>query len=156
MPRVCQNKKKWDSVTCVQTLWSLNQPHSLGCLLVCFFEAGLFWLLRAIFAVDLHLACSELLCCLQIQVLIWRYDLVYFLLKVVFVCAVGSTGLNTRWGFPKNGILCCAQLLRWWEAILDHLWNFHYKEQAMCAISATWDSLEQWVYPVLLCLEELH
>lgn len=157
---VCQNWKKWDSITCVQILWSLNQPHGLGCLLVCFFDTGLFWLLWAIFAVSLHLACSDLLCCPQIQVLIWRYDLVYYVIyiihKAVFVCAVGSTGLNPRQGFQRNGILCCAQLLRWWEAILNHLWNFHYKEQAMCAISTTWDSLEQPVYPVLLCFEELH
>lgn len=53
--------KKWDSVPYVQTQWSPSKPHGLGCLLVCFFETGLFWLPRAIYAVSQHLACSKFL-----------------------------------------------------------------------------------------------
>lgn len=44
-------EEEWDSVPCVQTLWSPSKPHGSGCLLVCLM--GLFWLPRALYAVSL-------------------------------------------------------------------------------------------------------
>lgn len=36
---VCESweEKEWESMPCVQTLWSPSKPHGLGCLLVCLF-----------------------------------------------------------------------------------------------------------------------
>lgn len=98
--------KKWGSVPYVQTLWSPSKPHGLGCLLVCFFETGLFWLPRAIYAVSQHLACSKFLPKSKFS----SGDIGPCVFSVSSCLCECSQHLEPKAGVPEGCIRCCIQL----------------------------------------------
>lgn len=132
-----------DSVEPEQAPW-------LG-MFACLFETGLFWLPRAVYAVSLHLAFSKFLHYPQIQVLVWRRDLMCFLLNVAFVSAPSSTSWTQ--GKTSHGVMSLA--LSWREGGRQFrvtFWGFYCEEQALPAFHATEETfphLVQWVCTML-------